>query len=135
MLSINLRSNHKAKGIIIDELEHKIIQLADNTTIFTKDLAFIADFKHFENVSGLKLNLDKSEIIPLGPLRRTDFVIPTKVNMLKVNKKAFKTFCLHHQELMHFPLLKSSNASDILLDTFGYLIFCNNFKTYFAIFS
>ena len=139
ILSINLRSNHKAKGIIIDELEYKIIQLADNTTIFTKDLdslqAFIAAFKHFENVSGLKLNFDKSEIIPLGSLRRTDFVIPTKINMLKVNKKAFKTFCLHHQELMHFPLFKSSNASDILLDTFGYLIFCNSFNTYFAIFS
>ena len=71
ILSINLRSNQKAKGIIIDGLEYKIIQLADDTTMFTKDLdslqAFIADFKHFENVSGLKLNLDKSEIIPLGP--------------------------------------------------------------------
>ena len=95
ILSINLRSNQKAKGIIIDGLEYKIIQLADDTTIFTKDLdslqAFIADFKHFENVSGLKLNLDKSEIKPLGPLCRTEFVILTEINMLKVNKKAFKT--------------------------------------------
>ena len=96
ILSINLRSNQKAKGIIIDKLEYKIIQLADDTTTFTKDLdslqTFIADFKHFESVSGLKLNLDKSKIIPLGPLCQTDFVIPTKINMLKVNKKAFKTW-------------------------------------------
>ena len=93
ILSINLRSNQKAKDITIDGLEYKITQLADDTAIFTKDLysvqAFIAGFKHFENVSGLKLNLDKSEIIPLGPLCR--FVIPTEINMLKVNKKAFKT--------------------------------------------
>ena len=91
-----LEVNQKAKGILLDELENKIVQLADDTTIFTKDLdslqAFIADFKHFESISGLKLNLDKSEIIPLGPLRQTEFVIPTKINMLKVNKKAFKTW-------------------------------------------
>ena len=95
ILSINLRSNQNVKGIIIDQSEYKIIQLADDTTIFTKVLdslqAFIADFKHFESVSGLNANLDKSEIIPLGPLRQTEFVILTKINMLKVNKKALKT--------------------------------------------
>ena len=48
LLSIRLRSNVKAIGIIIDKLEYKICQQADDT-IFTQDIdslqAFIEDFK------------------------------------------------------------------------------------------
>ena len=72
ILSIRLRSNENAKGITIDKVEYKICQLTDDTTIFAQDIeslqTFKEDFKLFEIISGLKLNLGKSEIVPLGPL-------------------------------------------------------------------
>ena len=47
-----------------------MVQLADDTTIFVKDLKSfelsINAFLKFEKIAGLKLNLEKCEIIELG---------------------------------------------------------------------
>ena len=95
ILSVNLRSNNKVKGISIGKYNYKICQLADDTTIFVKDIhslkVSIDDFQKFEKVSGLKLNLDKTEIIPLGPNRVEDLSLPKDLCKLKINKNAFKT--------------------------------------------
>ena len=95
ILSTKPRSCANAKGITINKIEFKICQLADDTTIFAHDVkslqVFIREFTLFEEVSGLKVNLDKSEITPLGPLRLGELAMQKDLNMLKVNKNEFKT--------------------------------------------
>ena len=72
VLSIKIRTNDEIKGIQINGFEYKIIQLADDTTIFVNDLnsleVSISEFLKFEKMSGLKLNLEKCEIIELGSI-------------------------------------------------------------------
>ena len=67
VLSIKLRTNEEIKGIQINGFEYKIVQLADDTTIFVNDLksleVSINEFLEFEKMSGLKLNLVKCEIL------------------------------------------------------------------------
>ena len=112
ILSIKLRAYEKAKGITINKVEFKICQLADDTTIFAKDLmslqAFISQFTLFQNLSGLKLNLEKSEIIPLGPYHLAETELPESLSMLKINRNEFKTlgiwFCKNPQKSEHLNL-------------------------------
>ena len=95
ILSIKLRANKDAKGITIDNWEYKIFQLADDTTILTQNLnslkLTIAEFLKFKKISGLKLNLEKCEIVQPGPtvLKRSD--LPSKLSNLKINEGPFKT--------------------------------------------
>ena len=46
--------------------------MADDTTIFVKDLESLNNaiklFLDYEKISGLKINLEKCEIVPLGPI-------------------------------------------------------------------
>ena len=42
-------------------------------------------------MSDLNLKLEKSEIIPLGPLYQTGLVIPMNIRTLKVKTNTFKT--------------------------------------------
>ena len=52
MLSIKLKTNEEIKGIQINGFEYKIVQLADDTTIFVNDLksleVSITEFLEFE---------------------------------------------------------------------------------------
>ena len=95
ILSIKLRANKDAKGITIDNWEYKIFQLADDTTILAKDLeslkVTITDFLKFQKISGLKLNLDKCEIVQLGPIVLTRAGLPSELSNLKINNGPFKT--------------------------------------------
>ena len=54
ILSLRLKSNELARGINIDNYEYKVSQLADDTTIFMKDIesltVAIKDFLDFERV-------------------------------------------------------------------------------------
>ena len=73
--------------------EFKIAQLADDTTLFLADLQSvqrsISLFERFSLVSGLKVNLEKSEIIPIGLTSTTDS--NWGYDILKYNKGPFKT--------------------------------------------
>ena len=95
ILSIKLRSDINVKGILVGKVEYKICQLADDTTIFIKNLKSlqyaISHFQNFQKFSGLKLNLEKSEIIPLGPNRANPIALPKEVNKLLINYGKFKT--------------------------------------------
>ena len=73
--------------------EFKKAQLADDTTLFLADLQSVqlsmSLFEKFSLVSGLKVNLEKSEIIPIGLTSTTDS--NWKFDILKYNKGQFKT--------------------------------------------
>ena len=68
----------------MNNIEYKICQLADDTTIFIKNLKSLQSaidlFQNFQNCSGLKLNLEKTEIIPLEPHRLSPIDLTNKVD-------------------------------------------------------
>ena len=63
------------KGISIGDTEYKYSLLADDTTVFLDNeisiINCISLFKRFQQACGLKLNLEKSEILILGKNRYT----------------------------------------------------------------
>ena len=69
-LAIGIRSNKLIKGIVINDKEIKLTQLADDTTLFLNNTASLKsslDFiDKFHKISGLKLNYTKTEVLPIG---------------------------------------------------------------------
>ena len=69
-LSIFIKNNCNIKGIKMGGLERKITQLADDTTMFLKDIesiqATLNGLHLFYTVSGLKLNNSKTVVLPIG---------------------------------------------------------------------
>ncbi len=68
--------------------------MADDTTLFISDLKSleraIKKLKKFEQFSGLKLNLLKTELIPIGKMTNIDFKIPESLKQIKVKHGPFK---------------------------------------------
>ena len=66
--------NKGIKGINIGGENYKCSLLADDTTLFLDDEKSIVNsislFKRFQQACGLKMNMDKSEIIILGKVRK-----------------------------------------------------------------
>ena len=66
ILAISIRETKKIKGIKFQTYEFKITQLSDDTTLFLQDLRSVSEsislFNDFTNISGLRLNLEKTEI-------------------------------------------------------------------------
>ena len=95
IIAISIRSEKNIKGITINEEEFKIIQLADDTTLFLKNiksLVLAIDlFKKFGEFSGLKLNIGKTEIVLLGQLYLTTNSLPKRLKNITIQTKLFKT--------------------------------------------
>ena len=95
ILAINVRENDEIRGITYNNRSFQITQLADDTTLFLADLESvvisISLFQTFVSVSGLTLNLDKSEIIPLGENVHKNIKLPQELKKLRYNNGAFKT--------------------------------------------
>ena len=70
LLAINLRNNKDIHGFNIGFLSFSITQLADDTTLFLRDIDSLKLALHvlhkFKNISGLKLNRTKTEILQIG---------------------------------------------------------------------
>ena len=84
ILAQRIRNENKIRGIVIDNIEHKILQFADDTTCVLKDEDSVGELFHtidkFTQYSGLKLNIDKTSLIWLGPWRKkTDGIDNLKV--------------------------------------------------------
>ena len=94
IIAIRIRSDPKIKGVKINNTEVKISLMADDTTLFISDIASlvqaISNFNKFNICSGLKLNIDKTEIIPLGKLRGKITSLPIDINGIKINNGPFK---------------------------------------------
>jgi hypothetical protein len=70
ILANSIRTNPNINGIRISDKTFKITQLADDTTLFLKDICSLKHelniLKFFEATSGLKLNSSKTEILQIG---------------------------------------------------------------------
>ena len=68
--------------------------MADDTTLFISDLASleycIQEFLLFEQCSGLKLNIAKTEIIPIGKLKQNKPVLKGNLVQIKIKELPFK---------------------------------------------
>ncbi len=76
VLSTSIRESDNILGIKIQDSIHQICQYADDTIPFMHfdvqsiDATFDT-FEQFQAISGLKVNFNKTEIFPLGPLKET----------------------------------------------------------------
>ena len=72
-LAILLRENKSIQGIVVNNEEYKLCQLADDTTLIVANMKSILEsiscLNLFYTHSGLKINLEKSIIIPMGRCR------------------------------------------------------------------
>ena len=91
--AIKIRDNEKIKGIKIENVEYKISLMADDTTLFLSDLESleiaIKEFQLFSQCSGLKLNINKTEIIPLGKLQTDTHQIPESLKEIQIKYGPF----------------------------------------------
>ena len=75
LLSNKIRKTKDIKGIMIEETEIKILQMADDTTIFVEDIASLKQVLRiislFHIFAGLRLNKTKTEAIWLGRSRNS----------------------------------------------------------------
>ena len=74
VLSHVIRENKDIKGIMIGDVESKLSQYADDTTLFLKDdkdtLRCVIDvLRWFDKISGLSINRDKTKVIKIGAAR------------------------------------------------------------------
>ena len=94
ILAINIRNDISIKGIHFKNEEFKINLMADDATLFLTDIVSLANsiitFSKFGECSGLKLNLQKTEIIPIGNVQNKKINLPSHLNTIKVKHGPFK---------------------------------------------
>ena len=94
IIAIDIRNDDQIKGIIIDDTEFKISLMADDTTLSLSNILSLENailkFEKFEKFSGLKLNLSKTEIIPLGIKNKVNITLPKNLEQIKINNGPFK---------------------------------------------
>ena len=94
VLAIQIRDNKDIKGIKINEIEQRIGLMADDTTLFLADLhslsIAISIFNNFEKYSGLRLNLNKTEIVPIGKLKNRQLHLPPDLSSINIVNGPFK---------------------------------------------
>ena len=82
--------------------------MADDTTLIMKDIQSITNviniFKDFKMCSGLKLNLNKTKIIPIGNQKNVHTILPYHLREIKIKHGPFKAlgvwFTSNHQEMV-----------------------------------
>ena len=93
IIAIDIRKDQEINGINIRGTEFKISLMADDTTLSLINLKSlekaIPRFKAFQYYSGLKLNLNKTELIPIGRLRNTKIKLPKDIREIKVKHGPF----------------------------------------------
>ena len=121
ILAIQIRDNKDIKGLQINNIEQKIGLMADDTTLFLTDLhslsIAISIFKNFEKFSGLKLNLNKTEIIPIGKLKNKEVFLPPDLTSIHIVNGPFKAlgiwYSYNKNEMLNLNLenrLKNMNT-------------------------
>jgi exonuclease III len=89
LMNIYIMNNEKLQGIRIGQMEHLISQFADDTSFFLKNEKGMLDrlftaLQNFGRMTGLKLNVSKTEILPIGNISTAS--IPTNYRKLVKEK-------------------------------------------------
>ena len=79
---VAVNNNDNIKGIKIDNMEYKILQYADDTTIFLDGTenslsATLKLLDDFHKISGLKVNIDKTNAVWIGSKKVMRFYAKT----------------------------------------------------------
>ena len=94
LLANKIRGDEDIKGIEIGNTIYKISMMADDTTLILNDIGSISNaiktFNKFEKCSGLKLNMNKTEIIPIGILRNKNILLPIDLKEIRIKHGPFK---------------------------------------------
>ena len=94
LLAHKIRKEANIEGIQINETIFKICMMADDTTLLLRNINSISNaikvFRTFEKCSGLKLNLTKTEIIPIGKLKNKEITLQSHLKEIKVKHGPFK---------------------------------------------
>ena len=76
-LTLKIKTSTQIEGIKVLNKEHRLNQYADDTSLFLK--AYEENLKKclkilswFHKISGLKINIQKTKVIRIGPIRETD---------------------------------------------------------------
>ena len=95
ILAIILRENKSIQRIVVNNEEYKVCQLADDTTLIVINirsaLESISCLNLFYTYSDLKINLEKSIIMPMGRCKNKPLKFSKERHKLKFNDGAFKT--------------------------------------------
>jgi exonuclease III len=99
ILSIKIRSNNNIKGITLNNIEHKLSQFADDTTVILDGSEIslnetLLTLQNFSNISGLKVNFDKTKIVWIGKKKFSSDSIKTKWK-LQWNQQQFQMLGIH----------------------------------------
>ena len=91
-LAIKIRQNTKIKGIKINNKEFKISQYADDTSIFLDGSSdalncTLIELDKFADISGLKINFDKTQVVWIGSKKHSTSAIKTKWKLSWGSKK------------------------------------------------
>jgi len=94
MLSIKIRNNKNIKGITIDNIEYKLSQFVDDTSLLLDGSEqslnkTLQELDNFYILSGLKLNCDKTKIVWIGSKKYSTHSIKTRWK-LDWDNSAFK---------------------------------------------
>ena len=95
IIARSLRENNNIKRLIVNGSIFKIKLLADDTSLILKDMKsvelVIRVFEYFRKFSGLQINLDKTEIIPIGSNSSKHIAVPDSFSMINIKIGPFKT--------------------------------------------
>ena len=84
-----IRQNDDVKGVDVNGEEIKLSQFADDTNVFVTTERSIYDLfqicYQFEDISGLRLNTDKSKILWIGPWRKKRIHLNMNIEIVKTN--------------------------------------------------
>ena len=85
LLAINIRNNDQIRGIKVDGNEIKLVIFADDMTTLVRDTVsfshLINTVEKFTSYSGLKMNHEKTEVMPLGNMT----LEPTEVGVNEIS--------------------------------------------------
>lgn len=95
VMAIRIRQSEEIKGIIVGGQEFKLSAYADDITGFARSVndakAFISVTQGFQRFSGLRINMRKSEVLPLGTTRQREC---TLLNVKVVQRIRILGVCL-----------------------------------------
>ena len=119
ILNIAINNCVYIKGVTIDSMEYKALQYADDTTIILDgtENSLLHTFKlldDFHNISGLKINMDKTSAVWIGSKRGSDEVLCKHYNLFWVGDKIFSylgvILCTHLDIIVNINYVTTMQA-------------------------